>query len=341
MQTLREYLESWLISIQTSIRPGTLYQYTMTCRRHIIPTLGNLKLSEVRPALIQKLLANKLQSSSGARTVEMIHAVLHRALNQAVKLEILARNPVDATTPPKVEAKEMKFYDEHQVGQLLFGARGNKNEALYHLALATGLRLSELLGLKWEDLDWQKKKLNVRRQLKRKFKKGDYFAQPKTQNGRRTIVLGTVTLTKLREHRDRQNELRIFAGNRWQENDLIFLTPIGTPKNQSNLYREFKEFIMDAGLPEIRFHDLRHTAASLLLNHGVAPVIVSRRLGHYKVSMTLDIYDHLMPEMQDDVDELIDDLITPLEIQLHPNCTINSTEQNQLILVPLNKGKNP
>jgi len=301
----------------------------MICRRHIIPTLGHFNLVEVKPKLIQKLFADKLQSGVGARTVEMIHAILHRALSQAVKLEILGRNPVDATTPPKVETKEMKFYDESQVSQFLLAARGNKNEALYHLALATGLRQSELLGLKWSDLDWQKKTLNVQRQLKRNFKQGDYFAQPKTNNGRRTVVLGVTTVEKLREHWNLQNELRIFAGSRWQENDLIFPTPIGTPKNQSNLFREFKQFLRDTGLPEIRFHDLRHTAASLLLNHGVAPIIVSRRLGHYKVSMTLDIYGHLMPEMQDDAAKLIDDLITPVEIQLHPNCTTIQMTPNQ------------
>jgi len=165
--------------------------------------------------------------------------------------------------------------------------------------------------------------------LKRKFVKGDYFAPPKTKNGRRSVVLGIVTIAKLREHWNRQNELRILAGNRWQENDLIFPTPIGTPKNQSNLYREFKEIIKGADLPEIRFHDLRHTAASLLLNHGVPPIIVSRRLGHYKVSMTLDIYGHLMPEMQDDAAKLIDDLITPVEIELHPNCTTMQSIPNQ------------
>jgi integrase len=320
-QTLQGYLESWLTSIQKSIRPTTLYQYRMTCRRYIYPILGSIKLCNLHPELIQRLYANNLDSGIGARTVRIIHAVLHSAFEKALKLGILGRNPVDATTPPRVESKEMRIYDENQVNQLLLAARGNKNEALYHLAIATGLRQSELLGLKWSDLDWQKRTLSIQRQLKRNGKKDDLFSQPKTKNGRRVIILGSITIDKFREHWDRQNMERLFAGERYQDNDLIFPTPIGTPKNQSNLFREFKQFIRSAGLPEIRFHDLRHTAASLLLNHNIAPIIVSRRLGHYKVSMTLDTYGHLIPEFQNEAAELIDSLITPVEVELHPNCT--------------------
>ncbi len=316
-QTLADYLETWLASIQNSVRPGTLYQYRMTCKNHILPSLGNLRLGEVKPALIQKLYASKLQSGIGARTVEVIKAVLHRAFEQAIKLEILERNPVDATTPPKAPSKEMQFYDENQANQLLLAAKGNRNEALYYLAIATGLRQSELLGLKWSDVDWPKKHIKVQRQLKREFKKGDYFSQPKTKNGCRSVVLGKAAIAQLKEHRQRQNLERIVAGDSWQENDLIFPTPIGTPKNQSNLYREFTQFLAVVGLPRIRFHDLRHSAATIMLNHGVPPIIVSKRLGHYKVSMTLDIYGHLIPEMQEEAAELIDELISPIAIPLH------------------------
>jgi integrase len=316
-QTLKEYLATWLIGIQNSIRPRTYVQYEMTCRLHILPTLGEMKLFEIRPEVIQKLYASQLKSGVGARTVDFIHSILHMAFEQAVKLEILIRNPVNATTPPKIETKEMHFYDEGQVNEFLLAAKGNRNEAIYHLALSTGLRQSELLGLQWPDLDWQKKSLNVQRQLKRNGKKGDLFAQPKTKNGRRTLILGEATLAILKCQQTLQNEERIAAGERWQENNLIFCTPIGTPKNQSNLYREFKTLLQVSGLPEIRFHDLRHSSASLLLNHGIPAIVVSRRLGHYKVSMTLDIYGHLIPEMQNEAADLIDELITPIPVELH------------------------
>jgi integrase len=340
-QTLEQYLESWLVTIKPSIRPGTHYQYTMTCRNYLLPMLGHLRLNQVRPNLIQQMYATYLNKGLGPRTVEVIHAVIHRALAQALKLELIDRNPVDATTPPRVEVKEMQIYDEVQVGQFLMAAKGDVNEALYQLAIATGLRQSELLGLKWSDLDTQKRTLNVQRQLRRCGIKGDLYTPPKTKNGRRTIVLGGTTLAKLQEHWWRQNEARIVAGDHWQENDLIFPTPTGTPKNQSNLFRQFKAMIEKAGLPEIRFHDLRHTAASLLLNHGVPAIIVSRRLGHYKVSMTLDIYGHLIPEMQDDAARLIDELITPTEIQLHHNCTKIQTTSNQTVFLPPHIEKDP
>jgi integrase len=230
---------------------------------------------------------------------------------------MLGRNPTDAVTPPRYEHEEMRFYDEAQVNQFLFAAKGNRNEALYYLAVTTGLRQSELLGLKWSDLDWVKKTLSVQRQLRREFKQGDYFTTPKTKAGKRTIVLGEKTIEILHEHWDLQNQERRFAGGRWKENDLIFTSSIGTPMDQHNLYHTFREFIHSVGLPEIRFHDLRHTAASLMLNHGIAPIIVSKRLGHSKVSITLDIYGHLMSEMQSEAADLMDELITSVPIELY------------------------
>jgi integrase len=246
-----------------------------------------------------------------------------------VKLGLIGRNPAEVVTPPKSISKEMRFYDENLVNQMLLAARGDRHEALYQLAITTGLRQGELLGLRWSDLDLGKRTLQVQRQLKRKFRKGDYFELLKTKAGRRTIILGAKTIEKLQEHWKRQNQERIFAGSRWQENDLIFPTPKGTPMDHSNLYRAFKGLIKKVGLPEIRFHDLRHTAASLMLNHGVPVIIVSRRLGHSKASITLDIYGHLVPEMQSEVAEMMDELITPVEIELHPTAPENASPQEK------------
>jgi integrase len=178
-------------------------------------------------------------------------------------------------------------------------------------------------------LNWEKKTLIIQRQLKRKFKVGDYFVSPKTRSGRRTIVLGIRTLKVLHEHLKRQDEAKRAGAHRWTDNDLVFPSTIGTPINHSNLYRSFKKLLRLSGLPEIRFHDLRHTAASLMLNHGVPSIIVSRRLGHSKVSTTLDIYGHLIPEMQNEAAELIDDLIFPIEVELHTNCTRKDKSSNK------------
>ena len=186
-----------------------------------------------------------------------------------------------------------------------------------HLAVSTGMRQMEILGLKWTDLDWLKKTLKVERQLVRG--EGVKFSQPKTRYGRRTVVLGDRTIEILRRHYERQNEERKKSGESWTEHGLIFTMANGSPIHFRNLMRDFKNLLKAAGLPEIRFHDLRHTAASLMLNHGIPVIVVSRRLGHARPSITLDIYGHLIPGMQEEAALMIDELITPVEFQqLHP-----------------------
>ncbi len=216
--------------------------------------------------------------------------------------------------PEKIE--EMSILNESEASSLLLTVRGTRYEALYQLALATGMRQSEILGLKWSDVDWKQKTISVLRQLERNPKSQDkYFSRVKTDAGRRKIKLGDQTVEILRTHLNSQMEIRkTMPKGRWEENDLIFSSSVGTPMSQRNLFRDFKEILKKAGLHEIRFHDLRHTAASLMLNHGVPAIVVSKRLGHSKVSITLDIYGHLIQEMQDGAATMIDELITPIEI---------------------------
>ena len=188
--------------------------------------------------------------------------MLHSALTQAVKLGIISRNPASNTMPPKEPTREMRILDESQVSQLLISARDIYWEALLHLAVTTGMRQMELLGLKWTDLDLIKQTLKLERQLDRHRSEGVQFTQPKTRFGRRTVALGTQSIEILRSHNKRQHAERKDAGDRWQDHGLIFATRNGTPIHPCNLLRDFKEFLHNAGLPEIRFHDLRHTAAS-------------------------------------------------------------------------------
>jgi hypothetical protein len=209
-------------------------------------------------------------------------------------------------------------YPGIQVSHMLISAMGDRNEALYHLPATTGMRQSERLGLRWSDLDWEGCSLQIQRQLKLTNSAHYYYEPPKTKAGRRTVVLGKKTIEKLREHHERQQLERIQAGQKWVEKDLIFPSSIGTPMDQANLLKEFKQLIKAAGLPEIRFHDLRHSAASLMLNHGIPVIVVSRRLGHSKPSVTLDVYGHLMPGMQNEAADLMDELGTPVNFALHP-----------------------
>lgn len=174
-----------------------------------------------------------------------------------------------------------------------------------------------MLALKWSDVNWDKKTLYVGRQLKRKWSGNDYFSLPKTRSGIRTITLGSVTIQKLRSHYIQQQQKAYFFQNKWQDHDLIFPSNIGTSKNQSNLYREFKTYLREAGIKDIRFHDLRHTAASIMINHGIPISVITRRLGYSKSSITLDTYGHLMPSMETATANKIDEIISPLIFQVH------------------------
>jgi len=316
--SVERFMEDWLVSIEPSIRYNTFKQYSQITRQHILPTLGKIQLRDLKPERIQQLYNQMVKKEYGLRTVQLVHSVIHRALVHAVKLGLIPRNPDDATTPPKPKAKEMQFLDENQVQQLLITAQARNDRffALYHLAIATGMRQGELLGLKWSDLDWEQGLLQVQRQLTKKKGKGFEFTAPKTKAGVRRIDLGENTLRILREHRQRQFTQMQLVGEKWQENDLIFPSEIGTAFDRDNLLRRFKRILKDAGLPAIRFHDLRHTGASLMLNNGIPVMIVSRRLGHARPSITLDVYGHLIPGKQKEVAMLMDQLLTPIQIEV-------------------------
>ncbi|OGN98679.1 MAG: hypothetical protein A2Z71_11290 [Chloroflexi bacterium RBG_13_50_21] len=210
----------------------------------------------------------------------------------------------------------MTILTESQVSQLLIAARSHRLEALFYLAITTGVRESEILALKWSDLDWLRRTLKVERQLERPHGEGVQFSPPKTAFGKRSIKLGSKTIEVLRGHYERQQTERIAASEAWKEYDLIFPTSVGTPIDQRSLLRTFKILLKNAGFPPFRFHDLRHTSAILMLNHDIPVIIVSRRLGHARASITSDVYGHLLPNMQDEAAEMIDDLVTPTEVKL-------------------------
>lgn len=210
----------------------------------------------------------------------------------------------------------MQVLDENQVSQFLIAARQSQYYCLYHLAITTGMRLGELFGLKWDDLQWNRGVLHLQRQVQKVPGQGWSFVEPKTASGRRTIKLGEGTLQALREHKAHQDLIMQNAGPLWQEFGLVFTSSRGTPLDPSNLRIDFNRILKMAGLPKIRIHDLRHTAASLLLNHNVSVIVVSRMLGHSKPSTTLDIYGHLLSEMQWEAAETMDKIVTPIPVQI-------------------------
>jgi integrase len=314
--TINEYMDRWLTNAKTTKRQSTWIHYDQLTRHYINPSIGNIKLKDIRAEHIQGLYNHLLKIGVGIHTIRKLHAVLHSALNQAVKQAVIIQNPASLVDPPRKPVREMVILTESQASQLLVAAKSHRLEALFHLAITAGLRESELLGLKWIDLDWIKRTLKIERQLDRPHGEGFQFSPPKTAFGKRSIKLGNKSIEILRKHFQNQQGERVAAGDVWKEYDLIFPTSVGTPIHQSQLIRSFKLLLKHAGLPPIRFHDLRHTSASLMLNHDIPVIIVSRRLGHARASITSDVYGHLLPNMQDEAAEMIDDLVTPTEVKL-------------------------
>jgi integrase len=296
-QKLGDYLDRWLNdSVRGSVRPVTFEGYARLVRVHMVPALGRVKLRALSPAHLQSFYRAKLDAGLSPRTVQYLHVVLHRALKQALRWGLVPRNVSEAVDPPRVRRKEIKPLSPAQARTLLETARGDRLEALYVLAVHCGLRQGELLGLKWEDVDLDRGTLQVRRTLS-----GGAFTTPKTAKSRRSVRLTDSALEALRKHLERQLGEIDSAGPLWQENGLMFATTRGTPLNRHNLgSRSFKPLLERAGLPRsTRFHDLRHTCATLLLIKGVHPKIVQELLGHSNVGITLDTYSHVLPGMGD------------------------------------------
>jgi integrase len=271
-------------------------------------------LIELKGDQIQTLYDLLVDKGIGIPTVIKVHTVLQSALSLAVKAGKIGSNPVKATRPPRAPSREMSILNESQVNSLLVASKGHRLEALYHLAVTTGMRQMELLGLKWTDLDWDKQTLRVERQLVRSSVKDKRFNPLKTNYGRRTLSLGSNSISALRDHYKRQQLEKQAAGENWVENGLIFTNTLGKPSDPRNLLRDLKKLLKAAGLPEIRFHDLRHTSATLMLNQGIPIMVISRRLGHSRPSTTLNYYGHLLPSMDIKAAEKLDELVTPIEL---------------------------
>ena len=305
-QTLAQFCTDWLENTQRqSVRPRTYERYEEMMRLHILPTLGRHKLQNLSAQHVQAFYAQKVKEGLSPTTVVGFHSLLHKALDTAVKWNLLARNVCDVVTPPREQQFEVSALTLDQILKLLEVVEGHRFEALFKLALATGMRRGEIMGLKWQDIDFVKGTLQVRRILSRIPSKlpgkGYEEAEPKTQKSRRTIIIASFALRALKKHHLRQAEEKLKAGPYWQEHDYVFCTSLGTHLNPTkDILRTLKTFLKEAALPDIRFHDLRHSAATLLLSLGVHPKVVQEILGHSLISMTMDIYSHVLPSMHQD-----------------------------------------
>lgn len=307
-QTVSQYLAYWLEhNVRDAVRPRTYERYESIVRLHIVPIMGKVKLQALTPQHINTLKSKKLKEGLSPTTVSAIHDMLHKALDDAVKMGLIARNVCDVVSHTRKQHKEINPLMPEQARKLLEAVKGHPQEALFVLALATGMRRGELLGLKWQDINLDKGTLQVRRMLSRLptqmgKENGDLYveAEPKTKSSRRNIVIAGFALEALKEHRKRQNEMKRLAGDSWEEHDYVFCKALGQHLDPGGVLVQLKHLLEKAGLPDRRFHDLRHSAATLLLSMGVHPKVVQEILGHSVISMTMDIYSHVLPTMQRD-----------------------------------------
>ena len=266
-------MERWLLtSAKGSVRESTYESYRKQVERYVVPAVGRVKLKRLSAMQIQGMYRAMLDRSLSPRTVQYTHAVLHRALGQAVRWGLIPRNVSEDVDRPRLRREEIRPLNRSQARLLLETAResGDRFEALYVLALHTGMRPGELLGLKWEDVDLDKRGLQLNRALA-----GKNLTAPKTKRSRRRIDLSAAGMAALKAHRKRQLEERIKRTGLWRDHGLVFPSAVGTPLSHRNVVRAFKDLLKRAGRPQsTRLYDLRHTCATLLLGSNVHPKYV-------------------------------------------------------------------
>lgn len=295
--TLEEYLEGWLASRRRDLRPTTLYGYEKMARTRIIPGIGQLKISELDGAILEAWYGRLLTSGArggqplSAKTVANTAGVLSVALSDAVRLKLLRHNPAADARLPRRDRKEMSAWDEEEAQAFHAAVKGHRLHAMWRLVLAAGLRRGELCGLRWKDLDFVAGTLEVVQT--RVVASEVVTGAPKTKAGARVLTVDTGTVAALTSWRKRQTEERLLAGAAWVDRELVFVDELGEPPHPETVTRWWNEAVASAGSRPIRLHDARHSAATMALRAGVPIKVVTQRLGHADVAVTMRIYQHV------------------------------------------------
>ena len=312
--TLDDYLRGqWLPVVQTRLRPGTWVEYRRKVETHLIPAIGQVPLQQLTTAMLNALYQQLLDRGVGPRTVQYVHATIRKALNDAVRWGLLVRSPAHYAVAPRPRRTELRTWTADELRGFLEFVRSDRLSTVWQLAALTGMRRGEVLGLRWCDLDLEAGWLSVRQTLI-VVDNQPQISEPKTARGRRRIAVDPETVAALRAHHKLQAADRLAAGPAWQGSDLVFTRPDGASLHPEYVRRRFDRLLQRAGLPRIHLHDLRHTHATLALQAGVHPKVVSERLGHATVAMTLDIYSHTIPALQQDAAATIASLVTDASV---------------------------
>ena len=309
--TVAAFAGEWLESIRASVRYKTWQQYEGLVRVHVLPNLGRVSLAKLQPSHLQRLYAGRLEAGASPKTVRNIHGTVHAMLAKAVRWGVVAQNAASLADPPRVPRRDLQMLTQQQVRAFLDAARGHRFEALFVLALTTGARSGELRGLTWNTVDLARGEMRIHSSLQ-ETPDGLRLVEPKTTRSRRTVALGATAVEALRRHRSGQTEEALRLGPAWTNNlNLVFTNTVGQPLDRTNLLRrEFRPLLRLAGLPaRLRFHDLRHVAASFALSRGLPVTLVSEMLGHSQTSTTLDVYGHAIPATQRQVADALDAVV--------------------------------
>lgn len=315
--TTGAYLARWLDDAAApTVRPRTLVSYRQIVADYLVPAIGRIPLAKLTPADVQGVL-NRIATRRSAQTTRNVHAVLRRALSQALAWGMVPRNVAGLANPPRVHRSEVRALSPSDAGAILAAVKGDRLEPVVIFALATGVRQGEALALRWGDADLLTGTVRIRHTLQRLTGRSVVLAEPKTDRSRRTLTLPASVVSMLSDHRVRQAELWRTAGLRWKgalrpddPTGYVFTTSIGTPLNGPDTTRAFQRLLAAAGLPRMRFHDLRHGAASLLLAQGVSPRVIQDMLGHSTITTTMGIYAHVIPELQRDAAARMDAILS-------------------------------
>jgi len=307
--TVGGFLDLWLAEVaRPSVRYWTFKGYEVHVRIHLKPALGRMQLERLEPAHVQSLLNEKLRSGLSPKSVQYLRGTLRTALSHAVRWGYISRNPASMVDGPRVEPYEAQPFTVEEARIFLDAVKGDRLQALYSVALTVGLRQGEALGLRWPDVDLQLGTLTVTKQLQR-IDGVFQLVEPKTKRSRRTVALPGIAVRELRDHRARQRSERDQGGPGWNPRDLVFTTRIGEPLDGTVVSHQFHRILQQAGLPQRRFHDLRHSCATLLQAQDVSPRVAMEILGHSHIAVTMNMYTKVVTALKRDAAERINELM--------------------------------